>query len=136
MKHIKKFENINNNNFDISEISDIINEFADSFDIEENDIEIFYSYQNGDFYVELNDLRDDPNILEHIEDLLEIIIPRPEIEYDDFFQECDESIKILEKLKSLNGKLETLGCFITPNGFHKDLNEYCNYTLSIRKMKN
>jgi hypothetical protein len=28
MKHIKKFENINNNTFDISEISDIINEFA------------------------------------------------------------------------------------------------------------
>ena len=35
MKHLKKFESTNNKNFDISEVSDIINEFADSFEVEE-----------------------------------------------------------------------------------------------------
>ena len=130
MKHLKKFENTNNKNFDISEISDIINEFADSFEVEEEDIDISY-YWNGDQFISLNDLRDDPKILKHIEDLLEINIPRSEIEHDDFIQECDENIKIFEKLKSLNGKIETLGCDILPNSFHT---EYAQYSISIRKI--
>jgi hypothetical protein len=130
MKHLKKFESTNNKNFDISEISDIINEFADSFEVEEEDIDISY-YWNGDQFISLNDLRDDPNILKHIEDLLEINIPRSEIEHDDFIQECDENIKIFEKLKSLNGKIETLGCYILPNSF---ITEYSQYSISIRKI--
>jgi hypothetical protein len=134
MKHLKKFENTNNKNFDISEISDIIAEFADSFEVEEDDIEIFYCVRNIDHFVSLEELRDDPSILKHIENLLEIIIPRSEIGYDDFFQEYEDNIKIWEKLKSLNGKLETLGCYIAPNSFHIDINDYFNYTLSIRKI--
>jgi len=130
MKHLKKFENTNNKNFDISEISDIIGEFADSFEVEEEDIDISY-YLNGDQFISLNDLRDDPNILKHIEDLLEINIPRSEIEHDDFIQEYEDNIKIWEKLKSLNGKIETLGCYIVVNSFHT---EYSQYSISIRKI--
>ena len=46
MKHLKKFESTNNKNFDISEVSDIINEFADSFEVEEEDIDIAYHYMD------------------------------------------------------------------------------------------
>ena len=129
MKHLKKFENTNNKNFDISEISDIINEFADSFEVEEEDIDIAYHYM--DKHISLDELRDNPNILKHMEDLLEIIIPRSEIDYDDFFQEYEDNIKIWEKLKSLNGKMETLGCEILPNSFNT---EYSQYSISIRKI--
>ena len=129
MKHLKKFENTNNKNFDISEISDIINEFADSFEVEEEDIDIAYHYM--DKHISLDELRDNPNILKHIEDLLEISIPRSEIDYEDFFQEYDDNIKIWEKLKSLNGKMETLGCEILPNSFNT---EYSQYSISIRKI--
>ena len=129
MKHLKKFENTNNKNFDISEISDIINEFADSFEVEEEDIDIAYHYM--DKHISLDELRDNPNILKHMEDLLEIIIPRSEIDYDDFFQEYEDNIKIWEKLKSLNGKMETLGCEISPNSF---IIEYSQYSISIRKI--
>ena len=130
MKHLKKFESTNNKNFNISEISDIIGEFADSFEVEEEDIDISY-YLNGDQFISLNDLRDDPNIIKHIEDLLEIIIPRSEIDYEDFFQEYEDNIKIWEKLKSLNGKIETFGCEILPNSFYT---EYSQYSISIRKI--
>ena len=130
MKHLKKFESTNNKNFNISEISDIIGEFADSFEVEEEDIDISY-YWNGDQFISLNDLRDDPKILKHIEDLLEINIPRSEIEHDDFIQEYEDNIKIWEKLKSLNGKMETLGCEISPNSFYT---EYSQYSISIRKI--
>ena len=130
MKHFKKFENTNNKNFDISEISDIINEFADSFEVEEEDIDIAYHYM--DKHISLDELRDNPNILKHIEDLLEISIPRSEIDYEDFFQEYDDNIKIWEKLKSLNGKMETLGCEISPNSFYT---EYSQYSISIRKIR-
>ena len=129
MKHLKKFENTNNKNFDISEISDIINEFADSFEVEEEDIDIAYHYM--DKHISLDELRDNPNILKHMEDLLEIIIPRSEIDYDDFFQEYEDNIKIWEKLKSLNGKIETFGCEILPNSFYT---EYSQYSISIRKI--
>ena len=129
MKHLKKFENTNNKNFDISEISDIINEFADSFEVEEEDIDIAYHYM--DKHISLDELRDNPNILKHIEDLLEIIIPRSEIDYEDFFQEYEDNIKIWEKLKSLNGKIETFGCEILPNSFYT---EYSQYSISIRKI--
>ena len=129
MKHLKKFESTNNKNFDISEVSDIINEFADSFEIEEEDIDISYHYM--DKHISLDELRDNPNILKHIEDLLEIIIPRSEIDYEDFFQEYEDNIKIWEKLKSLNGKMETLGCEILPNSFNT---EYSQYSISIRKI--
>ena len=129
MKHLKKFESTNNKNFDISEVSDIINEFADSFEIEEEDIDISYHYM--DKHISLDELRDNPNILKHMEDLLEIIIPRSEIDYDDFFQEYEDNIKIWEKLKSLNGKMETLGCEISPNSF---IIEYSQYSISIRKI--
>ena len=129
MKHLKKFESTNNKNFDISEVSDIINEFADSFEVEEEDIDIAYHYM--DKHISLDELRDNPNILKHIEDLLEIIIPRSEIDYEDFFQEYEDNIKIWEKLKSLNGKLETLGCGISPNSF---ITEYSQYSISIRKI--
>jgi hypothetical protein len=44
MKHLKKFENTNNKNFDISEISDIIGEFADSFEVKEEDIFIAFHH--------------------------------------------------------------------------------------------
>ena len=129
MKHLKKFESTNNKNFDISEISDIINEFADSFEVEEEDIDIAYHYM--DKHISLDELRDNPNILNHIEDLLEIIIPRSEIDYEDFFQEYEDNIKIWEKLKSLNGKMETLGCEILPNSFNT---EYSQYSISITKI--
>lgn len=129
MKHLKKFESTNNKNFDISEVSDIINEFADSFEVEEEDIDISYHYM--DKHISLDELRDNPNILKHIEDLLEINIPRSEIEHDDFIQEYEDNIKIWEKLKSLNGKLETLGCGISPNSF---ITEYAQYSISIRKI--
>ena len=129
MKHLKKFESTNNKNFDISEVSDIINEFADSFEVEEEDIDIAYHYM--DKHISLDELRDNPNILKHIEDLLEIIIPRSEIDYEDFFQEYEDNIKIWEKLKSLNGKMETLGCEILPNSFNT---EYSQYSISIRKI--
>ena len=129
MKHLKKFESTNNKNFDISEVSDIINEFADSFEVEEEDIDIAYHYM--DKHISLDELRDNPNILKHMEDLLEIIIPRSEIDYDDFFQEYEDNIKIWEKLKSLNGKMETLGCEILPNSFNT---EYSQYSISIRKI--
>ena len=129
MKHLKKFENTNNKNFDISEISDIINEFADSFEVEEEDIDIAYHYMGK--HISLDELRDDPNILKHIEDLLEISIPRSEIDYEDFFQEYEDNIKIWEKLKSLNGKIETFGCEILPNSFYT---EYSQYSISIRKI--
>ena len=129
MKHLKKFESTNNKNFDISEVSDIINEFADSFEIEEEDIDISYHYM--DKHISLDELRDNPNILKHIEDLLEIIIPRSEIDYEDFFQEYEDNIKIWEKLKSLNGKIETFGCEILPNSFYT---EYSQYSISIRKI--
>ena len=129
MKHLKKFESTNNKNFDISEVSDIINEFADSFEVEEEDIDISYHYM--DKHISLDELRDNPNILKHIEDLLEIIIPRSEIDYEDFFQEYEDNIKIWEKLKSLNGKLETFGCEILPNSFNT---EYSQYSISIRKI--
>lgn len=130
MKHLKKFENTNNKNFDISEISDIIGEFADSFEVEEDDIDICYYWQ-GDQLASLSRLRNDSSIFKEIEDLLEINIPRSEIEHDDFIQECDENIKIFEKLKSLNGKIETLGCYIVVNSFHT---EYSQYSISIRKI--
>ena len=131
MKHLKKFENTNNKNFDISEISDIIVEFADAFDIEDvDDIDICYYWQ-GDQLASLSRLRNDPSILKEIEDLLEINIPRSEIDYDDFFQEYEDNIKIWEELKSLNGKLETLGCEILPNSFNI---EYSQYSISIRKI--
>ena len=129
MKHLKKFESTNNKKFDISEVSDIINEFADSFEVEEEDIDIAYHYM--DKHISLDELRDNPNILKHIEDLLEISIPRSEIDYEDFFQEYDDNIKIWEKLKSLNGKMETLGCEILPNSFNT---EYSQYSISIRKI--
>ena len=129
MKHLKKFESTNNKNFDISEVSDIINEFADSFEVEEEDIDISYHYM--DKHISLDELRDNPNILKHIEDLLEINIPRSEIDYEDFFQEYEDNIKIWEKLKSLNGKMETLGCEILPNSFNT---EYSQYSISIRKI--
>ena len=129
MKHLKKFESTNNKNFDISEVSDIINEFADSFEVEEEDIDIAYNYM--DKHISLDELRDNPNILKHMEDLLEIIIPRSEIDYEDFFQEYEDNIKIWEKLKSLNGKMETLGCEISPNSF---IIEYSQYSISIRKI--
>ena len=129
MKHLKKFESTNNKNFDISEVSDIINEFADSFEVEEEDIDIAYHYM--DKHISLDELRDNPNILKHMEDLLEIIIPRSEIDYDDFFQEYEDNIKIWEKLKSLNGKMETLGCEILPNSFNT---EYSQYSISITKI--
>ena len=129
MKHLKKFESTNNKNFDISEVSDIINEFADSFEVEEEDIDIAYHYM--DKHISLDELRDNPNILKHIEDLLEIIIPRSEIDYEDFFQEYEDNIKIWEKLKSLNGKMETLGCEIVVNSFYT---EYAQYSISIRKI--
>ena len=129
MKHLKKFENTNNKNFDISEISDIIGEFADSFECEEEDIDIAHHYM--DTHISLDELRDNPHILKHIEDLLEINIPRSEIDYDDFFQEYEDNIKIWEKLKSLNGKMETLGCEISPNSFNT---EYSQYSISIRKI--
>ena len=129
MKHLKKFESTNNKNFDISEVSDIINEFADSFEVEEEDIDIAYHYM--DKHISLDELRDNPNILKHIEDLLEIIIPRSEIDYEDFFQEYEDNIKIWEKLKSLNGKMETLGCEILPNSFYT---EYSQYSISISKI--
>lgn len=129
MKHLKKFESTNNKNFDISEVSDIINEFADSFEVEEEDIDIAYHYM--DKHISLDELRDNPNILKHIEDLLEINIPRSEIEHDDFIQEYEDNIKIWEKLKSLNGKMETLGCEIVVNSFYT---EYSQYSISIRKI--
>ena len=69
----------------LPEISDIINEFADSFEVEEEDIDIAYHYMYK--HISLDELRDNPNILKHIEDLLEISIPRSEIDYDNFFQE-------------------------------------------------
>ena len=67
----------------------------------------------------------------HIGNLFEINIPRSEKDYSDFFEECDDNIKIFEKLKSLNGKLETLGCGISPNSF---ITEYAQYSISIRKI--
>jgi len=130
MKHLKKFENTNNKNFDISEISDIIGEFADSFEVEEDDIDICYYWQ-GDQLASLSRLRNDSSIFKEIEDLLEINIPHSEEEYDDFFQEYEDNIKIWEKLKSLNGKIETLGCEIVPNSFNI---EYSQYSISIRKI--
>jgi hypothetical protein len=42
MKHLKKFENSQENIFTLDEIADIINEFADAFDIEEVDDIIIY----------------------------------------------------------------------------------------------
>ena len=129
MKHLKKFENTNNKNFDISEISDIIGEFADSFEVKEEDIFIAFHHMYKHVYLE--ELREDPNILKHIEDSIEINIPRSEIDYDDFFQEYEDNIKIWEKLKSLNGKIETFGCEILPNSFYT---EYSQYSISIRKI--
>jgi hypothetical protein len=131
MKHLKKFENSQENIFTLDEIVDIINEFADAFDIEDvDDIDICYYWQ-GDQLASLSRLRNDPSILKEIEDLLEISIPRSEIDYDDFFQEYEDNIKIWEELKSLNGKLETLGCEILPNSFNI---EYSQYSISIRKI--
>jgi hypothetical protein len=131
MKHLKKFENSQENIFTLDEIVDIINEFADAFDIEDvDDIDICYYWQ-GDQLASLSRLRNDPSILKEIEDLLEINIPRSEIDYDDFFQEYEDNIKIWEELKSLNGKLETLGCEILPNSFNT---EYSQYSISIRKI--
>jgi hypothetical protein len=131
MKHLKKFENSQENIFTLDEIVDIINEFADAFDIEDvDDIDICYYWQ-GDQLASLSRLRNDPSILKEIEDLLEINIPRSEIDYDDFFQEYEDNIKIWEELKSLNGKLETLGCEILPNSFNTD---YSQYSISIRKI--
>jgi hypothetical protein len=131
MKHLKKFENSQENIFTLDEIVDIINEFADAFDIEDvDDIDICYYWQ-GDQLASLSRLRNDPSILKEIEDLLEINIPRSEIDYDDFFQEYEDNIKIWEELKSLNGKLETLGCEILPNSFNI---EYSQYSISIRKI--
>ncbi len=135
MKHLKKFENISDKNFSISEISDIINEFADSFEVEEEDIDIFY-YLNRDGIngqlISLSELRDNYSVLEHIGNLFEINIPRSEKDYSDFFEECDDNIKIFEKLKSLNGKLETMGCEIIPNSFDTEENYYL---ISISKNK-
>jgi hypothetical protein len=131
MKHLKKFENSQEKIFTLDEIVDIINEFADAFDIEDvDDIDICYYWQ-GDQLASLSRLRNDPSILKEIEDLLEINIPRSEIDYDDFFQEYEDNIKIWEELKSLNGKLETLGCEILPNSFNT---EYSQYSISIRKI--
>jgi len=137
MKHLKKFENSRENIFTLDEIVDIINEFADSFEVEEQDIEIFY-YDGSDQLISLDELRDklrdNPSFfLEQIEDLLEINIPRSEKKYDDFFQEYDDNIKIWEELKSLNGKLETLGCYIVPNTFEKI--GHSEYSVSIRKTR-
>jgi hypothetical protein len=133
MKHLKKFENSQENIFTLDEIVDIINEFADAFDIEDvDDIDICYYWQ-GDQLASLSRLRNDPSILKEIEDLLEINIPHSEKEYDDFSQEYDDNIKIWEELKSLNGKLETLGCYIVPNTFEKI--SYFEYSVSIRKIR-
>ena len=104
-------------------------QIPNSFEVEEEDIDIAYHYM--DKHISLDELRDNPNILKHMEDLLEIIIPRSEIDYDDFFQEYEDNIKIWEKLKSLNGKMETLGCEISPNSF---IIEYSQYSISIRKI--
>jgi hypothetical protein len=137
MKHLKKFENSQEKIFTLDEIADIINEFADSFEVEEQDIEIFYYDGISDQLISLNELRDklrgNPSFLEQIEDLLEINIPRSEKEYDDFFQEYDDNIKIWKELKSLNGKLETLGCYIVPNTFEKI--GHSEYSVSIRKIR-
>jgi hypothetical protein len=133
MKHIKKFENINNNTFDISEISDIINEFADSFDIEDDDILIMYGL-TGEKTIILDDLRKNPNELKKIEEF-GISIPYENNIDDDFKKNCNEYIQLFEKMISLSGKLETLDCEIGTDSFWIDFDMNL-IKLSIRKIKN
>lgn len=120
MRHLKKFENTQEENiFKRDEIGDIINEFADSFDIEEVDDIIIYpdidSYGSdpSTFLGELSEI-------DHgITTSFKICIPY-DYDYSDFNDLCNTYIKTFNTLKSLNGKMEMFNVEILEDYFFID----------------
>jgi hypothetical protein len=146
MKWLKRFENNSSNNFELSEIGDIIREFADVFEIEDEDDILFGS--SSDSYINLEDLStidkldlqlsnsefEDKYNFEKIERTLAIRLHLSRLEnlnvnyFDigknavfDFNKSCDSYIDIFNKLKSFSGKLETFGLEIVTDSLDFDL---------------
>lgn len=125
--NFKKFENTSSNdNFELSEIGDIIREFASTFGVEEDDI-LFGA--GPDSYIGIEDLLNIDKLdlqlssyefeekynFEKIEKVLSIRLELGLIfttETIDFNIECDRYLEIFKKLKSFSGKLETFGLSI------------------------
>jgi hypothetical protein len=132
MKHLKKFENTKENIFTIDEIADIINEFADAFDIEEVDDIIIYpdvdSYAPDPFTF-LSELR---KIDHGIESSFKIAIPYDYVDYD-FSEMCDTNIEIFKNLKSLSSKMETFNVEIIPDYFWIDFDMH-SIILALEKI--
>ena len=132
MKHLKKFENKEENIFTLDEISDIINEFADAFDIEEvDDIIIFpdidsYAPDPCTFLSELG------KIDHGITTSFKICLPY-DYDYSDFSDLCDTNIEIFKALKSLDGKMESFNVEIIPGHFWIDF-DMNSIILSLEKI--
>ncbi len=119
MKHLKKFESSNSQKFELSEIADIIQEFADAFDIEEvDDISIVY-WTSGERTINLFVLKKEPEELQKMDDV-GIHIPYETNIGDNFTNNCNDYIMLFQNLKSLSGKLETFDCEIAPDSFWID----------------
>ena len=133
MKHLKKFENTQEENiFKRDEIGDIINEFADSFDIEEVDDIIIYpdidSY-GSDPYTILSEL----GKIDHgITTSFKICIPY-DYDYSDFYDLCNTNIKTYNTLRSLNGKMETFNVEILKDYFWIDF-DMNSIVISLQKI--
>jgi hypothetical protein len=132
MKHLKKFENSQEKIFTLDEIADIINEFADAFDIEEVDDIIIYS--------DIDSYGSDPSTflselgkIDHgITTSFKIAIPY-DYDYFDFSDLCDKNIEIFKYLKSLDGKMETFNVEIIPGHFWIDF-DLNQIVLSLEKV--
>lgn len=129
MKHLKKFENSSSQKFELSEIADIINEFADAFDIEEVDDIIIYPDINSYGGMNSNDpctfLSELKEIDHGIETSFKICLPYDYID-DNFSDLCETNIEIFKTLKSLDGKMETFNVEILSEHFwiDFDMNKY------------
>lgn len=133
MKHLKKFESSNSQKFELSEIADIINEFADAFDIEEVDDIIIYP--------DIDSYKDDPctslselEKIDHgIEESFKICLPYDYVDYS-FSDQCDTNIEIFKTLKSLDGKMESFNVEIIPDYFWIDYDLH-SIVLALRKIE-
>jgi hypothetical protein len=129
MKHLKKFENSQEKIFTLDEIADIINEFTDSFDIEEVDDIIIYPDIDSDRCTFLSELG---KIDRGITTSFKIAIPY-DYDYSDFSDLCDTNIEIFKALKSLGGKMESFNVEIIPDHFWIDF-DMNSLILSLEKV--
>lgn len=120
MKHLKKFENSNSQKFELSEIADIINEFADAFDIEEVDDIIIYPDIDATVNAAPCTFLSELEKIDHgIETSFKICLPYDYID-DNFSDLCETNIEIFKTLKSLDGKMETFNVEILSEHFWID----------------